>query len=76
MIPKIPLASWRFYLEKKHRGIILFFDNVDRASEYYQSQVYKLAIIASQTGITIIITMREMTFFRGREGGFLDVRSE
>ena len=68
-------ACWRFYREKKNRQVVLFFDNVDRASEYYQRQVYKLAHkLARETGITVIITMREATYFRGRED-FLDVRS-
>ena len=67
---------WRYY-KQKHYGIALIIDNVDRASEEYQEQVYAFANkLASRTGSTIIITMREFTFFRGRESGFLDVRSQ
>lgn len=66
---------WRYYRQKNH-GVIVFFDNVDRASQDYQQQVYTFAHkLAQQTGATVIVTMREFTFFRGREAGFLDVRS-
>jgi hypothetical protein len=68
-------ACWRYY-QQKRRGIIVVFDNVDRASQSYQQQVYTFAHrIADETGATVIVTMREFTFFRGREAGFLDVRS-
>jgi hypothetical protein len=68
-------ACWKYYLEKKRTGIALIFDNVDKASESFQRQVYTLGHkIARETGITIVITMRESTFLRGQEGGFLDVR--
>ena len=66
---------WRYYrLQKK--GLMVFFDNVDRASESFQRKVYEFAHkLADQTGATVIITMREFTFFRGKVAGFLDVRS-
>lgn len=66
---------WRYYRQKR-QGIVVFFDNVDRASEAYQRQVYGFAHkLARRTGATVIITMREFTFFRGQEAGFLDVRA-
>lgn len=66
---------WRYY-RNKNNGIAVFLDNVDRTSEHFQRQVYAFAHkLARNTGATVIITMREVTFFRGREGGFLDVRS-
>lgn len=68
-------ACWEYYQKKKRTGIALIFDNVDRASEHFQRQVYGLAHkIARETGITVVITMRESTFLRGLDGGFLDVR--
>lgn len=68
-------ACWRYY-QQKRQGIIVVFDNVDRASQGYQQQVYTFAHrIADETGATVIVTMREFTFFRGKEAGFLDVRS-
>lgn len=68
-------ACWR-YFRQKNQGIVVVFDNVDRASQEYQQQAYAFAHrLASETGATVIVTMREFTFFRGREAGFLDVRS-
>ncbi len=66
---------WRYY-QKKGIGIVVFLDNVDRRSKSYQEQVYNFTHkLARKTGATVIVTMRELTFFRGREAGFLDVRS-
>jgi hypothetical protein len=73
---KFVIAAWKYYRQKKNRGIALFFDNVDKASENYQKQVYTFAHkVAHETGATVLITMREVTFFRGQNGGFLDVRA-
>ncbi len=72
---KFLTACWR-YRQRRHKGIVVVFDNVDRASQRYQEQVYAFAHqLADTTGATVILTMREFTFFRGREAGFLDVRS-
>jgi GTPase SAR1 family protein len=69
--------SWRYYADKNKKGVVLFLDNIDRTSDRYQRAVYTFAHkFASQTGSTVIITMREGTYFRGRESGFLDVRSD
>ena len=66
---------WEYY-RGKGIGTVIFLDNVDRASEPFQKQVYNFTHkLARETGITVIVTMRELTFFRGREAGFLDVRS-
>lgn len=68
-------ACWRHY-QTKNKGIVVVLDNVDRASENYQRHVYSFAHrLARSTGATVILTMRENTFFRGRDAGFLDVRS-
>ena len=67
---------WKHYREDGY-GIALVIDNVDRASEDFQEQVYALAHkIARNTGVTVIITLREFTFFRAKEEGVLDVRTE
>jgi len=67
-------ASWRHCHQLGH-GVSVVFDNGDRASEDYQRHVYAFAHrVARETGATVIITMREATFFRG-QGRFLDVRS-
>lgn len=69
-------SCWRYY-QDRGEGIVVFFDNVDRASELYQEQTYAFAHkLARETGVTVIVTMREFTFFRGREAGFLDVRTD
>lgn len=69
--------SWRYYATKNKKGIVVFLDNIDRTSDRYQRIVYTFAHkLADETGATIIITMREGTYFRGREAGFLDVRSD
>jgi hypothetical protein len=69
--------SWRYYASQNKKGIVVFLDNIDRTSDRYQRIVYTFAHkLASQTGATVIVTMREGTYFRGREFGFLDVRSD
>lgn len=69
--------SWRYYASQNKKGVVVFLDNIDRTSDRYQRIVYTFAHkLASQTGATVIITMREGTYFRGREFGFLDVRSD
>ena len=67
---------WQYHKQKGY-GIALVIDNVDRASEAYQQQVYAFAHkLSKNTGATVIITLREFTFFRGQENGFLDVRPQ
>jgi len=69
--------SWRYYASQNKKGVVVFLDNIDRTSDRYQRVVYTFAHkLASQTGATVIITMREGTYFRGRDSGFLDVRSD
>jgi len=69
--------SWRYYCRHSGKGVVVFLDNVDRASENYQRLVYAFAHkLANKTGATVIITMREVTYFRGQQFGFLDVRSD
>ncbi|MHC5734005.1 P-loop NTPase fold protein [Nostoc sp.] len=69
--------SWRYYASQNKKGVVVFLDNIDRTSDRYQRIAYTFAHkLASQTGSTVIITMREGTYFRGREFGFLDVRSD
>ncbi|MBE7384339.1 MAG: hypothetical protein F6J95_023360 [Leptolyngbya sp. SIO1E4] len=70
-------ASWDYYSRVEGKGIVVFLDNIDRASEEYQKLTYAFAHkLARKTGVTVIVTMREVTFFRGKEFGFLDVRSD
>lgn len=67
---------WRYYRGQGY-GITLVIDNIDRASEDFQEQVYAFSHeLAYRTGATIIVTLREFTFFRAKEEGFLDVRQE
>jgi len=69
--------SWRYYASQTRKGVVVFLDNIDRTSDRYQRIVYTFAHkLAGQTGATVIVTMREGTYFRGREFGFLDVRSD
>jgi Cdc6-like AAA superfamily ATPase len=69
--------SWRYYANQDKKGVVVFLDNIDRTSDRYQRIVYTFAHkLAGQTGATVIITMREGTYFRGREFGFLDIRSD
>lgn len=57
-------------------NVILIIDNADRASEYFQEEMYTIAYtISEMAGATVIITMREFTFFKNKDKGFLDVRS-
>jgi hypothetical protein len=68
--------SWRYYSGKEQKGIVVFLDNIDRASDEYQELVYAFANkLARKTGATVIITMREVTYFRAQDSDFLDVRS-
>lgn len=65
---------WKYY-SLKGKGIVVFFDNVDRTPEDFQKFCYTFAHkLADKTGVTVILTMREFTFFRGEQGGFLDIR--
>lgn len=66
---------WRVN-RNKGIGMLVFIDNVDRASEGFQRKAYGFAHrLASSTGATVIVPMREMTYYRGKHNGFLDVRS-
>lgn len=67
---------WRHYRKQLSKGVVVFLDNVDRASEDFQRRTYAFAhSLAASTGATVIVPMREMTFFRGKSAGFLDIRS-
>lgn len=67
--------SWQYH-RKKGMNIILILDNVDRNSEEFQKSAYSFAHhVARKSGVTVIVTMRETTFFRGKQQGFLDVRT-
>ena len=67
---------WRRFRRDKKKGVVVFLDNVDRASELYQRTTYAFAhSLATKTGATVILPMREMTFFRGKHAGFLDIRA-
>lgn len=55
---------------------VVFLDNVDRLSEPSQREVYAFAHkLASRTGCAVIVPLRETTYYRAKEEGFLDVRS-
>lgn len=63
------------YFRDIGRNIVLVLDNVDRNSEEFQREAYTFAHeVAKRSGATVIVTMRESTFFRGRKQDFLDVR--
>ncbi|EMW9315954.1 hypothetical protein AAE121_004669 [Salmonella enterica] len=62
---------------RENKSVIIIIDNVDRASEIFQEEIYALShMISKDSGATVIITLREFTFFRNKENGFLDVRPE
>ena len=64
-------------LTSENNSVILIIDNVDRAHEKFQEEMYALSHkISSFTGAKTIITLREFTFFKNKRGGFLDVRSD
>ncbi len=68
--------SWRYVKRDEKKSVILILDNVDRASEGFQKEVYAFSHkVADKTGATVIVTMRESTYFRAKSLGFLDVRS-
>lgn len=57
-------------------NVVLILDNADKASEDFQEELYVTAhSLAEATGATVIITMREFTFFNNMNG-FLDVRPD
>lgn len=67
----------RYYHKQLGIGTTIFLDNVDRASEAFQKLAYSFAHrLARVTGATVIVPLREMTFFRGKAAGFLDIRAE
>lgn len=60
----------------QNNNVILIIDNVDRASEDFQEETYVIAHkISKESGATVIITMREFTYFKNKDKGWLDVRS-
>lgn len=62
---------------KESKSVIIILDNVDRASEGFQEEIYALShLITQDSGATVIITLREFTFFKNKDKGFLDVRPE
>ena len=62
---------------KENKSVIIVIDNVDRASESFQEEIYALShLITQASGATVIITLREFTFFKNKDKGFLDVRPE
>ncbi len=64
-------------LTSENNSVILILDNVDRAHERFQEEMYALCHnVSSKTGAKTIITLREFTFFKNKKSGFLDVRPE
>lgn len=60
----------------QNNNVILIIDNVDRASEDFQEETYVIAHkLSKESGATVIITMREFTYFKNKDKGWLDVRS-
>jgi hypothetical protein len=60
----------------QNSSVILIIDNVDRASEDFQEETYVIAHrISKESGATVLITMREFTYFKNKDRGWLDVRS-
>ncbi|MBK8260039.1 MAG: ATP-binding protein [Nannocystis sp.] len=67
---------WRLSASSAQARVVVFLDNVDRASEAFQHRMYAFAhAVAAETGATVIVTMRESTYYRAKESGFLDVRT-
>lgn len=62
---------------RENKSVIIIIDNVDRAAESFQEEIYALShLITQESGATVIITLREFTFFKNKDKGFLDVRPE
>ncbi|WP_049071871.1 AAA family ATPase [Klebsiella michiganensis] len=62
---------------KENKSVIVIIDNVDRAAESFQEEIYALShLITQESSATVIITLREFTFFKNKDKGFLDVRPE
>ena len=67
---------WPYLAQTSGRRFVVFLDNVDRASEAFQHRMYAFAhAVAADTGATMIVTMRESTYYRAKDSGFLDVRT-
>lgn len=63
----------RYIAARTNRPFCLVIDNVDRATHQYQKFVYGFAkTIATQIPGVITISMRDTTYSRAREEGFLD----
>lgn len=63
-------------LARDKKTNVVFIDNVDRLSEDAQRSIYSFAHkVSSETGASVIMSMRETTYYRAKEEGFLDVRS-
>jgi hypothetical protein len=67
---------WPHIARSARARVVVFLDNVDRASETFQHRMYAFAhAVAAETGATVIVTMRESTYYRAKDSGFLDVRT-
>lgn len=73
----LPLYLKYVYKRKKpNKPFCLIFDNVDRAPDQYQEFIYNFAhSLAKNISGIIIISMRETTYYRAKQKGFLDTRA-
>lgn len=73
----LPLYLRYVYRRKKpNKPFCLIFDNVDRAPDHYQEFIYNFAhSLAKNISGIIIISMRETTYYRAKQKGFLDTRA-
>jgi AAA ATPase domain len=72
---KLTIAIFKS-LKSQRLPVAIFLDNVDRLDEVTQKSIYSIAHkISAQTGCMTIVPIRETTYFRAKEDGFLDVRT-
>lgn len=56
---------------RENKSVIIIIDNVDRASEIFQEEIYALShMISKDSGATVIITLREFTFLEIKRMAF------
>jgi hypothetical protein len=74
--PETYITALFLGLGRQGNANVVFLDNVDRLSEQSQREIYSFAHkLSATTGAAVILPIRETTYYRAKEEGFLDVRS-
>lgn len=72
--PDHHLKAYLGFLARKGIRALVLLDNVDRGTEPFERVTHQLAeTVAKNTRATVVTSLRESTYRRGKDKGFLDV---